>query len=222
MASSAKMMDAPLPDRLVSGLSKIGLAMKSKTWRRPGRAGVGPLQVQVLTYLRSCPDQAATVSTIARELAVKLPTASEVIRTLSEKRLVRRVQREADHRLVRVYLTPRGAQAGTLKTGWPEMLAAATKELTPHEQASLLAALVKLIKGLQQQGEIPIVRMCPSCQYFRPNGQKSGEALYHCQFFDASFGEESIRLDCPEHAPAAMLHAKRAMGDAVSKPSSSR
>ena len=36
-----------LPDRLVTGLSKIGLAMKSRTWRRKGRQGIGPLQIQV-------------------------------------------------------------------------------------------------------------------------------------------------------------------------------
>jgi len=199
MASSAKMNQEPLPDRLVTGLSKIGLAMKSRTWRRQGRKGVGPLQVQVLTYLRSCHDQAATVSTIARELAVKLPTASEVIRTLSEKGLVRRRQKEADHRIVKVHLTARGEKAGKVESGWPEILAAATKQLSQQEQVSLLAALVKLIRVLQQQGEIPVARMCVSCQHFRPNAHKSGDQPHHCQFFDASFGDQSVRLDCPEY-----------------------
>ena len=88
-----------LPDRLVTGLSKIGLAMKSRTWRRKGRQKNGPLQIQVLTFLRSRPNHSATVSTIARELSVKLPTASEVIRTLEQKRFVRRRRREVDNRV---------------------------------------------------------------------------------------------------------------------------
>src|SRR4026208_34970 len=81
---------AALTTQLAAGLEKIGLAMKSRTWRRAGRAGLGPLQRQVLTLLRSKPDQRATVSTVANELAVRLPTASEVIATLERKQLVRR------------------------------------------------------------------------------------------------------------------------------------
>ena len=40
---------AALTTQLAAGLEKIGLAMKSRTWRREGRAGLGPLQRQVLT-----------------------------------------------------------------------------------------------------------------------------------------------------------------------------
>lgn len=210
MAPSAKMNQDPLPDRLVTGLSKIGLAMKSRTWRRQGRKGVGPLQVQVLTYLRSCPNQTATVSTIARELAVKLPTASEVIRTLAEKRLVRRRQREADQRVVTVHLTALGAKAGRVESGWPEILAAATEQLSLEEQVGLLTALAKLIRVLQLKGEIPVARMCVSCQHFRPNAHKSGDQPHHCQFFDVPFGNKSLLLDCPEYAAASTARAKQA------------
>jgi len=203
MVPSKKMIHDPLPDRLVAGLSKIGLAMKSRAWKRPGRKGPGPLQLQVLAYLSTCPNQAATVSAIAREMAVKLPTISETIRILTEKRFVRRVQRDADRRIVKVHLTTRGAQVGKVGSGWPEILATATKQLTPQEQTSLLTMLVKLIGSLRKQGEMSVVRMCPSCQHFRPNEQKSASVPHHCMIFDASFGDQSIRLDCPEFVPAA-------------------
>lgn len=210
MAPSAKMKQESLPDRLVTGLSKIGLAMKSRTWRRQGQKGVGPLQVQVLSYLRSCPNQTATVSTIARELTVKLPTASEVIRTLAEKRLVRRRQREADHRIVTVHLTSLGAKAGKVSSGWPEVLAAATEQLSLEEQVSLLTALVKLIRVLQLKGEIPVARMCVSCRHFIPNAHKSVDKRHHCEFFDVPFGDQSLLLDCPEYVAAPMKLAKKA------------
>ncbi|MCP9471879.1 MAG: MarR family winged helix-turn-helix transcriptional regulator [Nitrospira sp.] len=210
MTLSAKMNQDSLPDRLVAGLSKIGLAMKSRTWRRQGRKGVGPLQMQVLTYLRSCHDRAATVSTIARELAVKLPTASEVIRTLAEKGLVRRRQDEADQRIVKVHLTAKGAKAGKTESAWPEVLAAATEQLSPQEQVGLLTALVKLIQVLQQRGEIPVVRMCVSCAHFRPNEHARTEQPHHCRFFDAPFGDQALRLDCPEYIPVQTIRAKGA------------
>lgn len=198
----------PLPGRVVAGLSKIGLAMKSRPWRRQGRQGVGPLQVQVLTFLRSQPNRCAMVSVIARELSVKLPTASEVIRTLEEKKLVRRRRSDTDNRVVTVHLTAKGLKAGEVVTGWPEALAAATEQLSSQEQASLLTILIKLIRSLQVQGEISAARMCVSCQYFQPHAHANAAQPHHCQLVDAPLGVQTLRLDCPEYVAAASAEAQ--------------
>lgn len=205
-----KIDQSELPNRLVTGLSKIGLAMKSRPWRRKGQQGVGPLQVQVLTFLRSCPHQMATVSTIARELSVKLPTASEVIRTLEQKRLVRRRRTEVDNRVVTVHLTAKGVKASQVVSGWPEILAAATHNLSRQEQVALLTILVKLIRSLQLQGEIPVARMCVSCDHFRPHAYADAEQPHHCQFVNAPFGEHALRLDCPDYVPAPVSQSQEA------------
>lgn len=202
MTALMKIDQDSLPDRLVTGLSKIGLAMKSRAWRRKGRPGIGPLQIQVLTFLRSRPNHSATVSTIARELSVKLPTASEVIRTLEHKRLVRRRRREIDNRVVTVHLTSLGAKAGHVENRWPEILASATENLSVQEQVALLTALVKLIRALQLQGEIPVARMCVSCEHFRPHAYPESDQPHHCDFYNVSFGDQGFRLDCPEYAEA--------------------
>ncbi|MDF0650053.1 MAG: MarR family transcriptional regulator [Nitrospira sp. LK265] len=202
MTALMKIDQDSLPDRLVTGLSKIGLAMKSRAWRRKGRPGIGPLQIQVLTFLRSRPNHSATVSTIARELSVKLPTASEVIRTLEHKRLVRRRRREIDNRVVTVHLTSLGAKAGHVENRWPEILASATENLSVQEQVALLTALVKLIRALQLQGEIPVARMCVSCEHFRPHVYPESDQPHHCGFYNVSFGDQGFRLDCPEYAEA--------------------
>ena len=202
MTALVKIDQDPLPDRLVTGLSKIGLAMKSRAWRRKGRQGIGPLQIQVLTFLRSRPNQSATVSTIARELSVKLPTASEVIRTLEHKRLVRRRRREIDNRVVTVHLTLLGAKAGHVENRWPEILASATENLSMQEQVALLTALVKLIRALQLQGEIPVARMCISCEHFRQHVHAESDQPHHCTFYNVAFGDQAFRLDCPEYVEA--------------------
>ena len=191
-----------LPGRLVTGLSKIGLAMKSRPWRRQGRQGVGPLQVQVLSFLRTQPERCAMVSVIAKELSVKLPTASEVIRTLEMKQLVRRRRSDVDNRVVTVHLTAKGLKASQVGTGWPEALAAATQQLSPKEQADLLAILVKMIRALQTQGEIPVARMCVSCQHFSPNAHANSSAPHHCQFLNAPLADQSLRLDCSDYVQA--------------------
>jgi DNA-binding MarR family transcriptional regulator len=210
MASLIKIDQDSLADRLVTGLSKIGLAMKSRPWRRQGQQGVGPLQVQVLSFLRARTNHSATVSTIARELSVKLPTASEVIRTLEQKRLVRRRRTEVDNRVVTVHLTAKGAKASRVVNGWPEILSAVTQHLSAQEQVGLLTALVKLIRALQLQGEIPIARMCVSCEHFRPHAHAGMDRPHHCQLIDASFGDEMLRIDCPDYLAAPTSKAQDA------------
>ena len=210
MKPLVKIDQSGLPDRLVTGLSKLGLAMKSRPWRRQGQQGVGPLQVQVLTFLRARPNQMATVSTVAREMSVKLPTASEVIKTLEQKRLVRRRRTEVDNRVVTVHLTAKGSKAGQAGSGWPEVLSAATKQLSDQEQVALLKTLVKLIRALQLDGEIPIARMCVSCQHFRPNAYADADQPYHCNFLNTPFGDRALRIDCPDYLAAPPAQAREA------------
>ena len=207
---SSSLQDAvAMTTQLVAGLEKIGLAMKSRTWRREGRAGLGPLQRQVLTLLRSKPGQRATVSTVANELAVRLPTASEVIATLERKQLVRRRRDTSDGRVVTAQLTAKGNRSCTPSPGMPDRLATATDTLSSPEQVLLLTSLVKVIRSLQEQGEISVARMCVSCQYFRPNYYDNADRPHHCDYLNASFGDRSLRLDCHEYeaAPVAQVNA---------------
>jgi DNA-binding MarR family transcriptional regulator len=162
----------------------------------------------VLTFLKSRPNHSATVSTIARELSVKLPTASEVIRTLEHKRLVRRRRRELDNRVVTVHLTALGTKAGHVENRWPEILASATENLSAQEQVALLSSLVKLIRALQLQGEIPVARMCVSCEHFRPQAHAESDQPHHCGFYNVAFGDQGFRLDCPEYVETSLEHSE--------------
>ncbi len=188
--------------QVVAGLEKIGLAMKSRTWRREGRSGLGPLQRQVLAVLQSQPKHVAQVSQIAEELAVRLPTASEAVATLERKRLVRRRRSKSDGRVVTVELSAKGLRASSGAPQKPEVLATATATLSSREQASMLTALIKLIKSLQDQGEISVARMCVSCRYFRPNQYDDPAKPHHCDYVNAPLGGMTLRVNCPEYAAA--------------------
>jgi DNA-binding MarR family transcriptional regulator len=208
--SSALPDPAALTTRLAAGLEKIGLAMKSRTWRREGRTGLGPLQRQVLTLLRSKPGQRAQVSTVANELAVRLPTASEVIATLERKQLVRRRRDVSDGRVVMAQLTAKGNRSCTPSSRMPDRLATAAEGLSAPEQVVLLTSLVKVIRSLQEQGEISVARMCVSCQYFRPNQHDNTDRPHHCDYVNASFGDRSLRIDCHEYEPASAAQGDEA------------
>jgi hypothetical protein len=82
--------------------------------------------------------------------------------------------------------------------------------LSAQEQAVLLKILVKLIRGLQLKGEIPVARMCVSCQHFRPHAHADADEPHHCNFVDAPFGDRALRIDCPDYVPAPASQAQEA------------
>lgn len=196
----------PLPQRVAAGLSKIGLAMKHRAWKEAGIRRLAPLQAQTLSVLRRA-NQNVTVSAIAEQLAVSMPTISEVLQTLEKKGLINRDRSQSDGRVVNVTLTVKGRRKANETVGWQDFLAGVADQLPPGEQVVLLHMLIKMIRMLQERGEIPIARMCITCRYFRPNVYADPEHPHHCDDVDAPFGDRLLRIDCAEHEPATNAQA---------------
>jgi DNA-binding MarR family transcriptional regulator len=183
------------------GLAKIGLALKLGSRRGAGARNLSPTQAEILALLQR-PAGPRTPGALARELGVGLPTASEALRALAAKGLVRKERSPSDGRVVLLSLTPAGEAEAERLAGWPEFLLLALASLSPEEKAALFRAVVKLIRSLQEQGRIPVARMCVTCRFFLPNVHDDPERPHHCTFVDAPFGDGAIRLDCPDYAAA--------------------
>jgi DNA-binding MarR family transcriptional regulator len=202
---------ASLAERVTTGLSKIGLALKSQAWQQAGPQGLTPTQGQILALLAARPPEGMRVAELAAALGVTSATASDAIRTLAIKEHVDKERSEPDARVVRVRLTERGRREAKAAAAWPDFLLAAVGELSEAEQEVFLTGLVKMIRALQERGQISVARMCVTCRYFRPNLHKDPVRPHHCAFADAAFGPRHLRLDCPDHE-AAETAAERSSG----------
>lgn len=188
--------------RLVAGLSKIGMALKAKAAKQAPAARLSPTQGQILVQLLSRVE-GARLSQIAEALGITMATASEAASALTDKKLIKRTADPADKRAARLNLTRQGAAAAERASGWPDFMLLAVDALDPSEQVVFLRALVKMIRTLQENGEIPLQAMCGTCRYFRPYAHAGdAERPHHCAFVDAPFGDPQIRLDCGDHQPA--------------------
>jgi hypothetical protein len=98
-------------------------------------------------------------------------------------------------------LTAAGTRLSARTRAWPEFLTQAVGSLSDAEQATLLTALMKMIRTLQEQRQIPISRMCATCTHFRPRVH-SNDTPHHCAFVDVPMGLQHLRLDCTDHEPA--------------------
>lgn len=191
-----------LPGKLVTGLAKLGIAMRHHAWSRAGRRGLNPTQGQVLVLLRAAGGQGLRVSDLADRLAVATATVSDSVAALARKGLVTKQRDPADARAVAVFLTVTGQAEAEEAAGWPDVLLEAVRTLDGAEQAAMYRALLKTVRALQLRGRIPVSQMCVTCRFFRPYAHAGAPQPHHCALVDAPFGDAQIRLECPEHQAA--------------------
>lgn len=188
-------------ERIAHGLGKVGLALKHQAWQAAGERGLSPTQAQILTTLAGA--GGLRPSELAARLAIGLATVSESVRALVDKGLARKVADPADARATRVELTATGAAEARQAAAWPDFLVRAAEAMSPAEQGVFLTGLIKMIRTLQERGEVPPSRMCVTCRYFAPHVHRDVERPHHCNFIDAPLAARDLRLDCADHDPAA-------------------
>jgi DNA-binding MarR family transcriptional regulator len=190
----------PIAKRVTGGLAKIGLVLKSRAWRGAGAAGVTPTQGQALALLREAP-KGLRLNALAELLGVSAPTASDAVASLVAKGLAVK-EPGSDRRSVTLKPTAKGEAVAESAAEWPDFLARAVEGLEPGEQAAFLRSLVKIIRALQESGDIPLQRMCVTCRHFMPFAHNDAANPHHCAFVDAPFGDRHLRLNCAEQEDA--------------------
>jgi DNA-binding MarR family transcriptional regulator len=182
--------------RIAQGLNKLGLAIKTHEWSAAARQQLSPTQGQILSLLAA--RGPLRLGRVAEELAVTPATASDAVGALEKKGLVVKKRAGDDGRALAILLTRAGGVQAAKTAAWPDFLAAAVGVLSPSERVVLHRALVKMIRTLQEQGRIPVARMCVNCRFFRPAVHANRRTPHHCDYVDAAFGDTDLRIDCPD------------------------
>lgn len=206
----------PVAKRVTGGLAKIGLVLRSRAWKGATPAGITPSQAQALALLRESKDGLGPGS-LAHLLGVAAPTATQMVQALVAKGLLVKGP-GPDRRSVALRLTPEGRSVAERSDDWPAFLAHAVETLAPEEQAAFLRSLVKIVRALQEAGDIPVQRMCVTCRHFRPYAHPDPLAPHHCTYVDAPFGDRHLRLNCAEQDDATP-EQREASWEGFSRPS---
>ena len=190
-----------------AGLFKLALVLRHESWKSSGERGLTPTQSQVLALLATLGDGLGGlgglgVTDVAEHLAITKGTVSAAVTTLERKGLIVKEAHAEDGRAVVLKLSRTGRRDARRLAQWPELLVDAIDTLPSEEQAGLLRGLLGLIRGLQEQGAIPLSRMCIECRFFHPNRYEGTERPHHCAYLDAPLANVDLRIDCAEMEPA--------------------
>ena len=193
--------------RVTHSLLRLSTAMRSQAWEWAESAGLTPTQGEILVLLmqRKTPMR---LGEIARETALTAATTSDAVSTLEAKGLVEKRRALDDGRALALRLTTRGRTAAKRALQWPDFLTEAIGTLRDEEQAAFYRMLLKMIRQLQVQGDIPAHRMCVTCKHFEPS-KNTKKMLHRCVLLEQSYGDAGLRLDCSVHDEADLLTQKK-------------
>ncbi|RKP45511.1 MarR family winged helix-turn-helix transcriptional regulator [Trinickia fusca] len=193
--------------RVTHSLLRLSTAMRSQAWEWAESAGLTPTQGEILVLLmqRKSPMR---LGEIARETALTAATTSDAVSTLEAKGLVEKRRALDDGRALAVRLTARGRTAAKRALQWPDFLTEAIGTLRDEEQAVFYRMLLKMIRQLQVQGDIPAHRMCVTCTHFEPS-KNPKKTPHYCNALKLSFGDAELRLDCSLHEEGDLTTQKK-------------
>ncbi len=198
-----------LSQRIVSGLNRIGIVLKTNAWKGAGEENLTPTQGQILSFLSLRSGGESMLSQLAESLGITLATASRAVKTLVEKGLVKKQTSLEDARSVGISLTTKGKGKSRKVVEWPDFFLGAVDTLSNDEPTVFLRSLVKMIGSLQDKGYIQASKTCVTCHFFQPDVNPGKKRPHYCAFADIPLGDDVYQIECPDHEPASPVEVKR-------------
>jgi DNA-binding MarR family transcriptional regulator len=185
--------------KLVAGLVRV--AVMAPTDGPEPDHGLPPAHRQVMLLLGRR-DREYRLSDLAGDLGSSIAATMALLSPLIAKGLVEmRPAPSYAARDMRVAATDEGLATTPAPANWADRLLSEVETLSDTQQARLLRMVTAKIGLMQQQGSIPVTRMCLSCRFFDGYRHPGTQTPHHCWFVDAPFGYRELRLHCADHIP---------------------
>ena len=176
-------LSVSLPQALASALRRLAHLAHTSSWDQWAVQRLTPTQRRILDVVASR-RESLTLSALARELGVTPATASDSVGALESKGLVQKRRSDVDGRALALMLTSEGQSSVTALAALPDPLQNAFGALTAAEQEIFYRSAIKMIRGLQETGALPVSRMCVRCRHFGAvPGRGARERFARCRVF---------------------------------------
>ena len=182
-----------LSTKVVAALDRIARGVRSHRQVIATGAGVTPLQADLMRTVAEGKPPEAQPSSLAAELGVSQPTASDALGALVCKGLVRRTATPGDRRSSTYSLTAPGARVVDDLRHADAVLSESVAALSTTDQERALGTLLALISSLLSSGVLRVARTCPTCRFFE-DGRTP-----RCGLLQAPLAPSDYRVNCPEH-----------------------
>ncbi len=193
-----KYQHTDLDAKLVLALERISHIFRLLLWEQTKEYNLSPIQTQILIYIFHQPDSDKNITTLAQKLNVTKATISDAVKSLTQKKLVKKQNDNQDGRYFYLTLTNNGLQLVRKIESWGERFKKHFREFPANDKAVLFEMLLRILINFEEEGVINRNRICFTCKHFKQQ-KKDKKNLYFCELLNLNLKINDIRVDCPEH-----------------------
>lgn len=180
-------------NKIVVGLERISEVFRTLLWAEAKKAGVSPIQIQILIFIAYHKRTLCTVSYLAKEFDVTKPTISDAVKALEKKKLILKDHSNSDSRSYLIALSEKGKALVSVTENYANPLKKQFDSFDEDQLQTVYKAIVQLIHNLNKAGIISVQRTCFACKFHSKRG--GGD---YCEYLQKPLKTGAIRVDCPE------------------------
>jgi len=143
-----------IESKIVASLERISQAFRVLLWNESKEFSLTPIQIQILIFLLHHSDEKRKVSYLADEFNMTKATISDTIKTLEQKKLIKKEIEEHDTRSYIIHLSKEGKDIAEKTSVFAKEIQSPIEKLHPLDKENLLLSLLDIIRNLNQSGII--------------------------------------------------------------------
>lgn len=187
-----------LDAKLVLALERISQVLRVLLWEQTKQYNLSPIQTQILIYIYRQPEVDRNITTLAQRLNVTKATISDAVKSLVQKKLVKKQTDDEDARYFYLALTVKGSELVKKIESWGEQFRKNFTNISKENKTILFETLLRILINFEEEGIINRNRICFTCKHFQ-HKKKNNKELYFCEYLKLQLKSDELRVDCPEH-----------------------
>lgn len=185
-----------IDSRIIAALERMSQAFRVLLWNESKELSLSPIQIQVLIFLLNHSEEKRKITYLADEFNMTKPTISDTVKSLEQKKLIRKALEQNDTRSYTIHLTKKGNDIAERTAAFTNQIQVPINKLNADDKENLLLSLIGVIHHLNKTGVVTIQRMCLSCSHFKPGKAKQP---HFCKLLNKELENSELRIDCPEY-----------------------
>ena len=181
-------------DQIYQYLERIANLLRTDTRRSMVEKSLQPVHLEAMHYLSHCNRYSNTPAALTDYLGLTKGTVSQTLGLLENVGMIEKLPDYKDRRVVHLQLTVRGTKV-IAETIPPKTLQEALEQMPETEQDSILEALDKMLRAMQDANQLRTFGVCKSCRHHRIEA----DDLHRCGLTGELLLGEDIDKICREH-----------------------
>ncbi|AFH50893.1 Transcriptional regulator [Ignavibacterium album JCM 16511] len=184
--------------KLVLALERISHIFRVLLWEQTKQYNLSPIQTQILIHVYHQPEAERNITALAQRLNITKATVSDAVKSLVQKKLLKKLSDKEDARFFYLVLTPKGNELVKKIENWGEQFKRNFKDIPIGKKSALYETLLQILINFEEEGIINRNRICFTCRHFQKQ-KKNRKEIYFCQLLNLPLKTNELRVDCPEH-----------------------